>query len=99
MSSKKVKLPSVREIASLLVELKKYIGDDYRASEEDTTPSMCVTIGANENGEWSYQTGDNSFTGNAYGKPFWGVVSLYRNSNCRELAKDAIAQIDEAQWF
>ena len=86
----------------LLKELKKEIADDYRASDDpdDDKPGMCVTIGftpADDETEkdcsWSYQTGDNSFTGGAYGHPHWGVIYLYRRSNSRELAKDAADQI------
>lgn len=92
-----------KQIAALLVCLKRDIGDDYRASDDpdDNTPGMCVTIGFTPASEdlpysWSYQTGDNSFTGGAYGHPHWGVVSLYRRSNSRELAKDCVDQISEA---
>ncbi len=93
----KTKLPSVKDLTALFVSLKSQIGDEYRASEdsEDNMPGMCVTIGANDQGNWSYQTGDNSFTGDAYGYPHWAVVSLYRRSNSRELAKDAIDQLAE----
>jgi len=99
MKTKKLELPPVEEITALLVDLQKTIEDDYRyrASEEDERPSVSVTIGANEKGQWNYQTGDNSFTGGAYGLPFWGVVSLYRDSNCAELAKDSLDQIADAQ--
>lgn len=94
---KKLKLPPKGEIVRLLVSLKRNIDDDYRAFEGDTVPGMQVTIGANEDGQWNYQTGDNSYTGGAYGLPYWGVISLYRRSNCRELANDAIEQIADAQ--
>jgi len=86
----------------LFKTLKGDIGDDYRASEdsEDNTPGMCVTIGFtpnrdDEDASWSYQTGDNSFSGGAYSHPHWAVVSLYRRSNSRELAKDCADQIAE----
>jgi hypothetical protein len=81
----------------LLVGLKGQIGDEYRASEDDTLPGMQVTFGVSvsEDGElsWSYQTGDNSFSGGAYCHSNWAVISLYRKSNSRELAHDAIEQI------
>jgi len=95
---KTFKLPTVKEIKNLLIGLKNTIENDYRASEEDTIPSMQVTVGANETGDWNYQTGDNSYSGGAYHYPFWGVVSLYRRSNCHDLAKDIIDQIAEVQW-
>ena len=80
-----MRLPTIKAIAALLRELKPTIGDEYRASDdsEDNTPGMCVTIGADETGAWSWQTGDNSYTGGAYGMPYWGVISLYRRSDCR----------------
>lgn len=90
-----------KRVRELLISLKPQICDDYRASDndDDNTPGMQVTIGAsvNEDGSlsWSYQTGDNSYTGGAYGHPFWGVVSLYRRSNCSDLAKEAVDQIAE----
>lgn len=96
----KIKLPPIGEIRRLLIGLKRDIDDDYRASDdpEDNTPGMCVTIGADDEGCWSYQTGDNSYTGGAYGMPYWAIISLYRRSNCTELARDAINQIAELQW-
>lgn len=87
-----------KDIASLLKALKKEIGDEYRAHEESTLPSMQVTVGAEEvDGEiqWNYQTGDNSYTGGAYGFQNWGVVDLYRRSNSKELANEIADQIFE----
>ena len=92
----------VGEWTKLFKALKADIADDYRASDDpdDTTPGMQVTIGftpANEDNEasWSYQTGDNSYTGGAYSHPHWAVVSLYRRSNSRELAEECASQIAE----
>lgn len=93
------KLPSIKAIADLLIHCKKYIGDEYRAHEEDDRPGMCVTIGVNtETGEWGYQTGDNSFTGAAYFFETWGVGYLYRNSNCREVAKEILADVESCLY-
>ena len=108
------KLPTITEIRARLVSLKSDIGDDYRASDDsdDTLPGMCVTIGCTPGRwdkdsfpkefipcSWSYQTGDNSFTGGAYGHPDWAVVSLYRRSNCTELARDVINQLAELSAY
>jgi len=92
-----MKLPRIKDIRALLIELKAFMHDDYRAEgcEDDSTPSMDVTIGASDDGTWGYQTGDNSFTGSAYGHPHWAVLFLTRRSNCTELARDAISQISE----
>lgn len=87
------------EIKTLLVNLIPSIDDDYRCTDdpEDNEPGICVTVGATigEDGEisWSYQTGDNSFTGGAYGHPVWGVGYLYRGSNPEEIAKGIVDEI------
>ena len=97
----KPKLPRTSDVRALLIDLKKHIGDDYRASDDpdDSTPGMCVTIGSNpETGDWSYQTGDNSYTGGAYGYSDWAVVYLYRRSNCTELAREAVGQLADLAY-
>lgn len=81
----------VNRWAALLRSLKHDIGDEFRCSDdaEDTMPGMLVTFGLDDAGEWSYQTGDNSFTGGAYGFAAWGCACLHRRSNCKELAQSA----------
>lgn len=86
-------LPPLADIRALLIELKRDIDDDYRADDDIDIPSMCVTIGADGRGQWSYQTGDNSYTGSAYHYPHWAVVTLTRRSNCTELAADVLDQL------
>lgn len=86
------------EIERLLKGLKGGIGDEYRASEGDVLPSMLVTVGAEPKDDgisWSYQTGDNSYTGGAYGFQHWALIYLYRRSNCRDLAKEAVEELLE----
>lgn len=91
------KLPTIAELSGLFMALKPQIMDDYRAFEdadEDSAPSMCVTVGwTPEDGSWSYQTGDNSYSGAAYGHPHWAVVALGRRSNCRALAREVQDQL------
>ena len=95
----KIRLPLIKDIRALLIDLKADIDDEYRAYDDcdvgDTTPSMLVTIGADDSGDWSWQTGDNSYSGGAYGYPHWALVTLTRRANCTELARDAVAQIAE----
>lgn len=81
-------LPKIAELRSLFVQLRRHI-EDYMIDEEDDKPSIYVTIGWNdETGHWSYQTGDNSYTGGAYGYPHWASVHVYRTGNLTNLAKD-----------
>jgi hypothetical protein len=98
-------LPTIKDLSALIRAVKATIGDDYRADEYDTVPGICLTIGWTdrpchapmngdcEAGEWSYQTGDNSYTGGAYGYPHWAVVSVYRRSDSRALARDIRNQL------
>jgi hypothetical protein len=94
-----MKLPTIKELSALIVHLKKYIDNDC-IEDGDDHPSIYLTVGwSSETGEWSYQTGDNSFTGGAYHYPHWGVVSIYRRSNSKELARDIQNQLaDLADW-
>jgi hypothetical protein len=93
----------VNKWAALLRLLKRDICDDYRCTDDpdDNTPGMVVTFGLDSDGGWSYQTGDNSFSGGAYGYVYWGVAYLNRRSNCKDLAReafnDAAEQMYEAQ--
>lgn len=96
------KLPTIASIAALLRALKTDIGDDYRAYEDcdDSTPSMLVTIGASgaSRDDWSYQTGDTSYTGGCYGYTHWGQCALTRRANTTELARNILDQIADS-WY
>ncbi len=86
--------PTIEELYAVCRAVKQDISDEYRAFEDDDIPGIQLTVGCDPSTSgWSYQTGDNSFTGGAYGYPYWGVVGVYRSSNCRELARDLIEQI------
>ena len=87
-----------KEIRSLLISLKPTIYDDYRAYPEATLPSIAVTVGAKPTDDgivWGYQTGDNSYTGGAYGFHDWGICDLYRRDNSTTLASDIVEQFLE----
>ena len=65
----------------------------------DCDNGVCLTVAVNEEGnEWSYQTGDNSYTGGAYGLPHWAVVWVMPTSydqDKEELYKDIINQLED----
>lgn len=55
-----------------------------------------LTIGwTAEKGSWSYQTGDNSYTGGAYGHPVWAVVYITFDSNPEAVSEDILNQLAE----
>lgn len=96
-----MKLPTIKEVSRLIIDLKPTIGDEYRAYEyhdieEENIPSMLLTVGCDPStGNWNYQTGDTSYMGGAYHYDCWGSVAIYRRSNSRELAREIIAEIAE----
>ncbi len=89
------RLPKIKDLSELIRYLKPQICDDY-IDEGDTLPSLCLTVGADTTtGAWSYQTGDNSYTGGAYGYRDWAVVTVYRRSSSVELARDIREQLSD----
>jgi hypothetical protein len=82
--------------------LKATIRDDYAAEcwEELPYPSMTITLAASlkHAGDWDIQTGDNSYSGVAYGYTYWAVEVLTRRSNTRELARQLIEELAD-QWY
>ena len=89
-------LPSVKDMATLVKSVKPNIDDDSRSFDEATLPCIQLTVGWDDKtGEWSFQTGDNSFTGGAYHCPHWAVVDVFRRSNSIELAKEIRSQLAE----
>lgn len=83
-------------MVELITGLIPTIGDEYRAHEESDGPSMQVTVGADRE-SWSYQTGDNSFSGGAYGYQDWAVIYLDRESNPETQADDIIGQLNDSE--
>lgn len=83
------------DLVKLVTALIPEIQDDYRATDdsEDNEPGMCLTVATDDNVScWGFQTGDNSYTGGAYGLPHWAVVYLFRESDPQEIAKEISEQ-------
>lgn len=77
---------SIKEITSLLSSLKKchkeYLGE-----------GLDVTVATTDGREWNYQTGDNSYTGGAYGLQHWSVTTLFKESHCGKLAAEIVNEL------
>ena len=92
------KRPHPNDLKELVEHAKTCIAPDSLAHEEDDRPGILLTIGWNPvNGEWGWQTGDNSFTGAAYHYPIWAVVEIYPNSDTHEVVKQIREQLEELQ--
>ncbi len=87
-----------KELAALVRQLRKAISPEYRAFEDETTPGIQLTVGANCK-DWCYQTGDNSYTGGAYGYSSWGVIGVYRDTNSFSAADDLVEQLVDQGAF
>ena len=87
---------TLNELTKLVKSVKSNIEEDYRAFDDDDAPGIQLTVGYDEEtAEWSFQTGDNSYTGSCYFYPRWAVIGVYRDSNCRYLAREIKNQIEE----
>lgn len=93
-------IPQLRkDLYSLFRGIKQDIGTDTLIETGDgDIPGIEVTIGCTFNFDdasisWNYQTGDNSYTGGAYGHPEWFTCSVMKCTNCRELANDIINEV------
>jgi hypothetical protein len=99
MNNRDELLADMAELARRLIPI---IGDDDSFGE-DSAPSMQVTIGCEcpsaDSMSWSYQTGDNSYTGGAYGYAFWGIGYLYRDTDPADFARQIVSSLEEDQDF
>ena len=97
------KWPTMDEVAKLVEAVKDNIDSDTYVNDEDADEGgpngILLTVGADGKGGWSYQTGDTSFMGGAYGYPYWGSAGVYRNSHPRAVAREIIEEVKEqAAW-
>ena len=75
------KLPPLADVVGVVMHVRSMCD-----SEDE---HIDITIGWNaETGHWSWQSGDNSFTGGAYGFPLWAVGSVGAGTDAEKLAHD-----------
>ena len=88
-------LPTVKDLSVLIKAIKRAgIDDDYRAYPDAEEPGVLLTVGWDPvSGDWSYQTGDTSYTGGAYGYPVWASTSIHRRSRAADLAREIRAEL------
>ncbi len=66
----------------------------YSVATDYALVSLCLTVGwSPDTGKWSYQTGDNSYTGGAYGHPIWAVVWITADSVPAEVAEEILNEL------
>ena len=88
--------PTIKEVSALIRAVKSEISDEYRAFDNDEIPGIQLTIACDDDmNEWTYQTGDNSYSGSCYLLPHWAVAGIYRNSNSRDIARELISDLTD----
>jgi hypothetical protein len=76
-----------------LVEVVEHI--KTIAASYDDGP-IALTVGYTpETDCWDWQTGDNSYMGNAYFHPLWAVLEVDTDDDTDELINDIIEQLEE----
>jgi hypothetical protein len=80
-------------------EIARFVWDSLESWKQDIALEqweyMDLTIACSDAGNvWNYQTGDNSFTGGAYGLPHWAVVSVDSESTQLDLLADIFEQLE-----
>ena len=58
-----------------------------------------LTVACDNNLEYGYQTGDNSFMGSCYSFPFWAVTTVDSDTNVTSTVDDLVNQIEENYMF
>jgi len=98
-----LKFQATKDIRKLLSQFasncdisdKETIIDELSTLLDNNPVEIELTVGCNDNGDWSYQTGDNSYVGDCYGMPYWAVETIAPDSDVAELADSIIGQLAE----
>lgn len=90
----KYQLPQFALIANLFRGIQR---NSINFQDPDTVrEGLDITLGTNGDGpEYGWQTGDNSFTGGAYGYRHWAVVTLFPTSDPAEVAREVFEQWED----
>lgn len=73
---------------------------DYCNCGNNNCLLMQLTVGLNDQGtEWSYQTGDNSFTGGAYSFPIWAVIWITEDDTVDDVFNALMGEIDNIEVY
>jgi hypothetical protein len=81
--------PNFKQVKTHIPSPTDWVGD----SPDDTTPYTTVTLGFDDDGYLTgWQTGDNSFSGDAYGSPHWAVVDVTRRKSWADFKAEALDQ-------
>lgn len=86
------------EVVQYIAELQKQIEPEFRAEgmEDEDYPSMDLTLAINDEGTiWTIQTGDRSYSGAAYGLPYWGIATLTEDDSPEQVFRELVASLED----
>ena len=88
----------ITESHNAYYEIKNFIFsniDSFRKDAKDFD-GLDLTIAVDDDfTKWNFQTGDNSYTGGAYGLPHWGVTTIYPDSDPLEVYDEIITRLQD----
>ena len=79
---------NITNLASLISSIKADWRGDALLKE-----GIEVTVATTDGKRWAYQTGDNSYTGGAYGMEHWSVQTIFPNTNCYTMAREIVNEL------
>ena len=71
---------------------------DIEADSEGYSELQLTFSIDNEGQFWGFQSGDNSYTGGAYGLPHWAVTYIFHDHRADHFWIDEILQDVVSQW-
>lgn len=80
------------------VEISQFIHQNMEDFKKDAIEygGLDITIAVNDDfTSWNYQTGDNSYTGGAYGLPHWAVSTVMPDTDADDLCNEVFDQLDD----
>ena len=84
-----------REVRS---DIRQFITVNLEDFKQDAIEfgGLDITIACNDQGDaWNYQTGDNSYTGNAYGLNHWAIDTIDADTDASELYASVRNQLED----
>lgn len=87
------------EIAAIAAGVSRYyLGIDDEGELEDLASMLTIGADCDDDGNvtWSWQSGDNSYSGSAYPYPYWGVCYFSPDMSATDYAEAVIDDLVQA---
>lgn len=87
--------PAVAKVAAELRSIKEFFRDDMGEPDDSDPESGWLDVRLQVSGDgWAVHYGDASYDQDHRG--YWGASCLSRETNCRELARELIAECEDS---